>query len=396
MPHLSSQTAELPLPKVLWSLLFGNFVIGTGVMVVPGTLSDISHSLQVSVATAGQLISAGALLICLSAPLFAAVVAGWDRRRLLALSMLWYGVLHALCAAMPDFASLLPVRVLTMISPAIFTPQAAACVGLLVPEQQRGRAITFVFLGWSVASVVGMPLGALLGGLWGWRSAFLLVAVLGLISAAWVWRVMPNGVKPPALSRAAWRATLQSPALMMCILVTVLYSAGQFVLFAYFSPYYKAVLNITPVQLSLLFAWFGAFGLLGNVWMSRNIDRLGASRMVMTGVASMALSLAIWPLGATLLLAGLVSVPWALGCFASNSAQQARLVGLAPALASGSIALNTSAMYAGQAVGAASGGWFIAQGHMFDLHWVGLAGLLLAMGMSWWATQLTRKISTVR
>lgn len=379
---------ELPLPKVLWSLLFGNFVIGTGVMVVPGTLSDISHSLQVSVATAGQLISAGALLICVSAPLFAALVAGWDRRRLLALSMLWYGVLHALCAAMPDFASLLPVRVLTMISPAIFTPQAAACVGLLVPEQQRGRAITFVFLGWSVSSVVGMPLGALLGGVLGWRSAFLLVAVLGLISAVWVWRAMPNGVKPPALSRAAWRATLQSPALMLCILVTVLYSAGQFVLFAYFAPYYKATLNITPVQLSLLFAWFGAFGLIGNVWMSRYIDRLGASRMVMTGVASMALSLAIWPLGTTLLLAGLVSVPWALGCFASNSAQQARLVGLAPALAAGSIALNTSAMYAGQAVGAASGGLLIAQGYMSQLHWAGLAGLLLAMGLSGWATRL--------
>lgn len=396
MTNTFSQTAELPLPKVLWSLLFGNFVIGTGVMVVPGTLSDISHSLQVSVATAGQLIAAGALLICLSAPLFAALVAGWDRRRLLALSMLWYGALHGLCALMPDFASLLPVRVLTMISPAIFTPQAAACVGLLVPEQQRGRAITFVFLGWSVASVAGMPLGALLGGVWGWRSAFLLVAVLGLISAVWVWRVMPDGVKPPALSRAAWRATLQSPALMMCIVVTVLYSAGQFILFAYFAPYYKAALNITPVQMSLLFAWFGAFGLLGNVWMSRHIDRLGASRMVMMGVASMALSLAIWPLGASLLLAGLVSVPWALGCFASNSAQQARLVGLAPALASGSIALNTSAMYAGQAAGAASGGWFIARGHMFDLHWVGFAGLLLAMAMSWWATQLARRLSTVR
>jgi predicted MFS family arabinose efflux permease len=385
-----------PLPKVLWSLLFGNFVIGTGVMVVPGTLSDLSQSLQISVATAGQLISAGALLMCVSAPLFAALVAGWDRRRLLALSMLWYSVLHVLCAAMPDFASLLPVRVLTMVSPAIFTPQAAACVGLLVPDQQRGRAITFVFLGWSVASVVGMPLGALLGGLWGWRSAFLLVAGLGLVSAVWVWRVMPNGVKPPALSRAAWRATLQSPALMMCIVVTVLYSAGQFVLFAYFAPYYKAALNITPVQLSVLFAWFGAFGLLGNIWMSRHIDRLGASRMVMTGVASMALSLAIWPLGTTLLLAGLVCVPWALGCFASNSAQQARLVGLAPALASGSIALNTSAMYAGQAAGAAGGGWFIAEGRMFDLHWIGFAGLLLAMAMSWWATQLARRLSAVR
>ena len=388
MSSTTNKPTELPLPKVLWPLLFGNFVIGTGVMVVAGTLNDLSHSLQISISTAGQLISAGALLMCLGAPLMAALVAGWDRRRLLALSMLWYGLLHALCAAMPDFASLLPVRVLTMVSPAIFTPQAAACVSLLVTEQQRGRGITFVFLGWSVASVLGLPLGAFMGETFGWRSAFLLVAILGCISAVWVWRSMPNGIKPPALSRAAWAATLKSPALMACIAVTVLSSGGQFVLFAYFAPYYRTMLNITPVQLSAMFVLFGAFGLVGNVWMSRNVDRLGASRMVMTGLTCMALSLAIWPLGQTLLLAGLVSLPWALGCFASNSAQQARLVGLAPALASGSVALNTSAMYAGQAIGAASGGWMIAQGQMRELHWVGLAGVLLAMLVSWHATRL--------
>ena len=76
-----------------------------------------------------------------------------------------------------------------------------------------------------------------------------------------------------------------------------------------------------------------------------------------------------------------------MGCFAANSAQQARLVAIAPSLASGSIALNTSAMYAGQAAGAAGGGWLIAQGQMSMLHWAGLAGLLLAMGVSWLATR---------
>lgn len=374
------------MPGVLWALLFGNFVIGTGVMIVPGTLNEISSSLNVPVATAGQLISAAALLMCLGAPLLAAVVAGWDRRRLLAISMLWYAALHLACAAMPSFAALMPVRVLAMISPAIFTPQAAACVGLLVPPEQRGRAITFVFLGWSVASVLGMPIGAYVGGTLGWRSAFVLVALMGLVSAAWVWRAMPDGVKPPALSLAAWKETLRSRALMLCVAVTVLYSAGQFVLFSYFAPYYKAMINVTPGQLSLLFMWFGAFGFIGNVVMSRNIDRIGASRAVMIGITSMAVSLLIWPLGTSLMLVALVSIPWALGCFSSNSAQQARLVGIAPALASGSIALNTSAMYAGQALGAGSGGWLIAQGRMADLHWAGLAGLLLAMAVSAWAT----------
>ncbi|MBK8070957.1 MAG: MFS transporter [Ramlibacter sp.] len=375
------------MPRVLWSLLFGNFVIGTGVMVVPGVLNEISTSLQVSVATAGQLISAGALLMCLGAPLCAAVVAGWDRRRLLALSMLWYAALHLACALMPSFAALMPVRVIAMISPAIFTPQAAACVGLLVPAADRGRAITMVFLGWSVASVLGMPLAAWIGGTFGWRSAFAMVGVLALVSAAWVWRSMPDGVKPPALSLTAWRETLQSRALMLCVAVTVLYSAGQFVLFSYFAPYYRMRINITAGELSLLFLWFGAFGFIGNLVMSRHIDRIGAHRAVLAGIASMALSLLLWPLGTTLLLAALVSIPWALGCFSSNSAQQARLVGIAPALAAGSIALNTSAMYAGQAIGAAGGGWLIAHEGWHLLSWTGFGVLLVAMACSVWATR---------
>jgi len=375
------------LPKVLWPLLFGNFVIGTGVMVVPGTLNDISSSLDISVAVAGQLITAAAVVMCLGAPLFAGIVAGWDRRHLLTLSLLWYAVFLGLSALMPSFGSLLLVRVLAVVSPAIFTPQAAACVGLLVLPEQRGRAITFVFLGWSVASVLGMPMGAWIGGILGWRSAFAFVALLSLVSAAWVWRSLPNGIRPPALSKAAWMETLQSRALMLCVLVTLLYSAGQFVLFSYFAPYYKAQLQITPVQLSLLFAWFGAFGLMGNIVMSRHIDHIGASRAVMWGVGSMALSLLLWPLGTSLLLAALISVPWALGCFSSNSAQQARLAAIAPGLASGSIALNTSAMYAGQALGAGSGGWLIAHDGMGSLHWVGFASLLAAMAVSAWAAR---------
>lgn len=383
--------ARSAMPPVLWTMLFGNFVIGTGVMTVPGTLNEISSDLQVSVATAGQLISAGAVLMCVGAPLCAALVAGWDRRRLLALSMAWYALMHLACALAPNFATLLPLRVLVLLSPAIFTPQAAACVGLLVPPEQRGKAITFIFLGWSVASVLGMPISAYVGGTLGWRSAFGLVAVLSVLSAIWVWRAMPDGVKPPALSKAAWNETFRSKALMTCVLVTVLYAAGQFVQFSYFAPYFKQKLDLSPGALSLYFMWFGAFGLLGNMLMARYIDRLGTSRAVMIGIVLMAISLLLFPLGTTLWLAAAVSVPWALGCFSSNSAQQARLVGIAPQLASASVALNSSAMYAGQAIGAASGGWLIARGGMDSLHWAGFAGLVAAMAASALATRFAQR-----
>lgn len=382
----STALARPSLPPVLWALMVGNFVIGTGVMVVPGTLTDISQSLGVSIPKAGQLITAAAILMGVGAPLFASLVAGWDRRRLLALSLVWYGLLTLACALAPSYPVLLVLRVLAVVSPAIFTPQAAASVGLLVEPQQRGRAITFIFLGWSVASVMGMPLSAFIGGTLGWRWAFGLVGVLALASAWWVWRAMPEGVKPAALSRQAWGATLGSSALMLAVGVTLLSAFGQFTLFSYFAPYLLQTLGLSGGSLSLMFLWFGAFGLLGNVMLSRWIDRIGAPRAVLLTLGSMALCLLLWPLGRLgVWQQALVLVPWALGCFSANSAQQARLVQLSPSLASATVALNTSAMYGGQAMGAALGGAMIASGQMLQLHWVGLVVLGSAMALSMWA-----------
>lgn len=384
-PPVAAAPSTAGLPRALWALMMGNFVIGTGVMVVPGTLNDISTSLGVSIPQAGQLITAAAILMGLGAPTFATLVAGWDRRRLLSLSMVWYAVLMAICAFAPTYGTLLPLRVLAVISPAIFTPQAAASVGLLVTPAQRGRAITFVFLGWSVASVMGLPLSAWIGNVLGWRWAFGLVAAMALLSAAWVWRDMPNGIRPAALSRQAWGRTLGSPPLMMAVGVTLLMSLGQFVLFSYFAPYFVQTLGLGGGALSLMFLWFGAFGLAGNVAVSRWIDHIGPARAALMMIGAMALSLLLWPLGRLgIWQQALVIVPWAIGCFAANSAQQARLVHLSPELAPATVALNTSAMYAGQGLGAAIGGVMIAQGLMLRLNEVGLLIMLLAMALSVW------------
>ncbi|VTU30093.1 Purine efflux pump PbuE [Variovorax sp. PBL-H6] len=370
------------LPASLWALLAGNFVIGTGIMVVPGTLNELSNSLQVSAATAGQLITAGAVVVCFGAPLLAALVAGWDRRLLLACTMLWYAAGHFLATLMPTFGALLAVRMLTVISPAIFTAQAAACVGLLVPPDQRGRAVTFVFLGWSMASVLGLPMGALIGGHFGWRTAFAALGVLSLLSAAWIWHQLPRGIRPPALTRAAWGQVLKSPLLMGVVAVTALQGSGQFVLMSYFAPVLRETVGADATALGLVWGWFGICGLVGNMLVSRVIDRVGAPRMVLVTTALIALSLLLWPLGVTLAGLALILVPWGLGCFAANSAQQARLVSMAPGLAPGSVALNSSGIYVGQAVGAAAGGWLLANNAIAWMSWAGFAMLVCALLLS--------------
>mgnify|MGYP001167100679 CR=1 FL=1 len=373
-----------------WALLSGNFVIGCGVMVVAGTLNDLARSLGVSVALAGQLITVGAVVMGVGAPLLASWVAGFDRRRLLTLTLAWYAAGHALSALTPDYGLLAPVRALCMLGAAVFTPQAAAAIGHMAPPEQRGRAITFVFLGWSLASVAGMPIAAWIGETFGWRAAFGTVAVLGAAAALWVHAAVPDGVKPQALSRAAWREAFTHPALMAIVLVTALQSAGQFTLFSYMAPYYRQVLEATPAQISALFFWFGLFGLLGNVVLTRQIDRLGASRCVAVTLVLITVSLLAWPLAGGFVATALVLVPWALGCFSTNSAQQARLGLAAPALAPALMALNTSAIYLGQAVGAASGGVLLARSGFTWLSPVGVLWMLAAIALSAWAAARLR------
>lgn len=166
------------------ALLYGNFAIGCGVMVVAGSLNDLVRSLGVSVAVGGQLISVGAACMCFGAPLLAAAVAGWDRRRLLTAALLWFAIGHALCALAPNFATLLPLRALAVLAAAVFTPQAAAAIGHMTAPQQRGRAITTIFLGWSLSSVIGMPVHAYIGEAFGWRWAYALVVLLSASGAA--------------------------------------------------------------------------------------------------------------------------------------------------------------------------------------------------------------------
>jgi predicted MFS family arabinose efflux permease len=378
------------------ALMFGNFAIGCGVMVVAGSLNDLSASLRVAPAVAGQLITAAAVAMGTGAPLLAALLGGFDRRRLLVLALLWYAVGHAAAATMPTLSALLPVRALSVLGAAVFTPQAAAAINVLVPSEQRGRAMTFIFLGWSLASVLGMPMSGFIAETYGWRWAFAVVAVLSAAAAAAVWTTVPDGVKPPALSLKSWRGALGDPWLMGMVAVTALSASGQFTLFSYFAPYYRQVLGADAASVTFLFFWFGAFGLVGNVVLTRRIDRLGAARCVNIGLSCMALALLLWPLTAAngqggirpvAVMAG-VLVPWALGCFSSNSAQQARLSQSDPSVAPALLALNTSAMYVGQAVGAGGGGLLLAAAGGFGpLPYAAVGWMALAIALSLWAAR---------
>ena len=363
---------------------FGNFVIGTGVMMVPGLLVVLSTDLGTTVPQTALLITIAAVGMCIGSPVLATLTSRVERRTLLAGSLTLYAAGHALCAFAPNLTMLIVLRSVTLMGAAVFTPQAAATLGLVIAPERRAAAITAVFLGWSVASVFGSPASAWLGAHIGWRwtfAAFALVCVMGVV---WVYRVVPRGLHGASLSRDAWLRVAKHPALLAILCVTAVSASGQFTTFAYIAPVIGTLLDPSANTLSLALVLFGAAGIAGNVWATRRIAKRGASSNVAISLFSMLVGMTILAAFGSIFIACLVGIfAWGAGIFANNSSQQARLVMASPELSGASIALNTSMIYLGQAIGTTFGGAVIAAAGYRWLPACGAAVLAVALALSW-------------
>lgn len=366
------------------AFLFGNFLIGTGVMLAPGLLVVLSTDLATTVPQTALLITIAAVVMCFGSPILATLTSRMDRRSVLTGSLALYAVGHALCALAPNLTTLIIVRSVTLLGAAVFTPQAAATLGLVIAPERRAAAITAVFLGWSVASVFGSPASAWLGAHIGWRGTFALFAAFCVIGVIWVWRIVPRGLHGTSLSRDAWLQVLRHPALIAILLVTVVGASGQFTTFAYIAPYIGATIDSSPNTLTFALMLFGFAGVVGNVWATRRIAIQGASSNVAISIMSMSAGMLVLAIAGSWLAAFVVgALAWGGGVFANNSSQQARLVVASPALSGASIALNTSMIYLGQALGTTIGGVVIAGS---GYRWLPLCGalvLLMALLLSW-------------
>lgn len=380
MTHISDQIA----PRfALWSLLFGNFVIGTGVLLPAGLLNVLGTDLAVPSATAGLLLFAGGLVVGFGAPLLAGFTSRYDRRMLLVVAMAIYAVSHALAAFAPDFWSLLIIRTVGMISAAVFTPQAAATVGLLVPAEKRSQAIAFIFIGWSAASVVGIPLGSVLASEIGWRAAFLGMAAISAVSCASAWLSLRPGLRVVPLQISSWISVFRNPLLLCIMLVTLLSMSGQFTIVSYLAPTLREAFGASPAEIAAMFAVFGVAGVAGNYLATRAVGWFGVDLAVLISLLSLVAGMGLFGLffGSYhwAIVAGTV---WGLGSFSSNSLQQSRLVAVAPTLAAATVALNTSAVYLGQSIGAAAGGFVIDDGITAGIAWMSVVFLVLSVVMS--------------
>jgi predicted MFS family arabinose efflux permease len=326
------------------------------------------------------------------APVLAGLTSRFDRRLLLAVSAAIYAVGHGLAALAPEFWSLLIIRTVTMVAAALFTPQAAATIGLLVPPERRSESIAFIFIGWSLASVVGIPLGSILGTEFGWRATFFVMALLAAVSCIGVLLSLKPGLRVQPLQFSSWIAVFKNPALLCIMLVTLLSMSGQFTVVSYLAPILREAFAATPNNIALMFGIFGVAGVSGNYLATKAIRRFGVDRAILVALCFLIAGLGMFGLFfGNYILGCIACFIWGLGTFSSNSLQQSRLVVIAPTLAAATVALNTSAVYLGQSVGAATGGFAIKDGISASSAWMAVGFLVLAVALSVTATRLAAR-----
>ncbi len=345
-------------------------------------LSELASGLDVTIRAAGLLITFGAVVLCIGSPVMAWLTSRIERRKLLATTLAVMALSNIASAFAPNYLSLMIIRLIMLAVGVLYTPQAAGTAALIVPAEKRGSAIAHVFLGWSLAAAVGLPLIAFVASRFGWQAAYASIGLIGCLSfLVLAWR-LPGGLIGAPVDLKTWVELGRNPAILLLLSITTLQMSGQFVVFTFLGPLLRKLTDAGPDAIGLVFALFGMSGFVGVVIATRIVDSWGAFKtsvlftvLVLTGVTGWALSTGFYPL-----MAGSVAV-WGLGFASTNSMQQVRLVAAAPPLAPASVSLNTSVLYIGQAVGSAIGGLLYARELLYGVGYVSAGFIVLALTM---------------
>jgi predicted MFS family arabinose efflux permease len=377
---MKNEPAHLERRFAPTALMFGNIITGCSVLAPAGMLGELSSGLGVTIRDAGLLITFGAIVLCIGSPLTAWLTSRIERRTLLAATLGVLALTNAASAFAPDYTTLLVLRLVMLAVGALYTPQAAGTGALIVRPEKRGSTIAYIFLGWSLAAAVGLPLITFIASRYGWRAVYGSIGLVGCVSFLLLaWR-LPRGLLGAPVVLKTWTDVGRNRMILLLLSITTLQMSGQFVVFTFMGPLLTKLTQASPDAVGLVFLLYGVCGFIGIVIATRIVDSWGAyatsvlfTVLLLTGVTGWALSAGIYPL-----MAGAVAI-WGLGFASTNSMQQVRLVAAAPVLASASVALNTSVLYVGQAVGSAIGGMLYARDMLYGAGYVAAGFVALAL-----------------
>ncbi|MFB8243727.1 MFS transporter [Streptomyces sp. NPDC055952] len=366
------------MPLALLALAVGAFGIGTTEFVMMGLLPDVADDLDISIPSAGHLVSAYALGVVIGAPLLAAVTAKMSRRTVLIGLMGLFVVGNALSALAPGNGWLLAARFLSGLPHGAFFGVGAVVATNMVAPERKARSVSLMFLGLTVANVAGVPVATLMGQHLGWRATFLGVSAIGLAAIAALASLIPHDREhATATGLRGELAALRSVPVWLSLGTTVAGFGALFAAYSYITPMLTDAAGYGAASVTLLLALFGVGATAGNLLGGRLADH-SLRGTLFGGLTSLVAVLALFPLLMRTEVTAAVAVTLlGTAAFVTGSPLQLMVMEKAASAPSLASSANQAAFNLANAGGAWIGGLALAAG--FGVTSPALAGAALAV-----------------
>ncbi|HGS6381890.1 TPA: MFS transporter [Klebsiella variicola subsp. variicola] len=370
-----SRTAGLP--AAVYALSVGSFGIGTTEFVIMGLLLDVAHDFHISITLAAWSITAYACGVVIGAPLLTPLLSRYPKKPALLFLMILFSIGNLGCGIAGNMTMLIIFRVITALAHASFFGISSVYAAELAPVDKRASAVSAVFLGATLANILGVPLGAWVGQYLGWRYTFFMVTLIGILSALAVIALVPGRQAQPAVqSRIRDELkVLHHPTVLRSLLITALGFSGVFAAFTYIAPMLKTVTGMSEHLIPPVLVLFGVGMVAGNHLGGRLTDG-GVRRALLLTLALLIVVLCLFPF-AIQTLPGACAAVFLLGAAMFSTIPPLQMQALDSSETGKSMvsSCNIAAFNLGNAAGAWFGGLLLTAG--VSLSHIPLAGACL-------------------
>ncbi|MGE7945447.1 MFS transporter [Lysinibacillus sp. NPDC093688] len=366
------------LSKRHWLLILTltllTFVLGTSEFVIVGILTDISSSLQMTNAKAGTLVSAFALTFAIATPLVMSATSHFPKRKWMLFLIGTFIVLNALCVISTSYIMLLTLRIMTAIVTGVLISLAMIVASETMPIKKRGLAISFVFGGFTLANVVGVPIGIMIAERYGWNATFMLTTFLGGLAFLASFFILPDKLSQIRSSIRDQFSLMTKPRILMAFFIPALGFGATYAVFTYLVPILKEM-GAPNNSIGLILFGYGFISIFSNILAGKiaSHNAIGRLRFVFL-VQAFVLTTLFWTTNHFIL--GLVNIGlMSLMAILLTTSTQLYLIDLAGIYHPNATGLAASLMpvasNVGIAFGSALGGIVYHQGNLMNVTWVG-------------------------
>lgn len=364
----------------LLALAIGAFAIGTTEFSPMGFLPQIAENLNISIPTAGMLITAYALGVMIGAPFMTLWFGRFPRRKALILAMIIFTIGNILAAIAPNYWGLMAARILTSLNHGVFFGIGSIVATSVVPKDKQASAVATMFMGLTIANIGGVPLATWVGQNIGWRMSFAAIALLGVITMLSLWKALPEDKASQRPDVKAELKVLTRLPVVLALLTTVMSAGAMFTLYTYIAPSLQNITHASPMFITLMLVLIGIGFSIGNHLGGKFAD-LSLTKTLTSFLLLLMVSMLLFPiLAQTQIGAALALIVWGAAAFAVVPPLQMRVMSVAheaPGLAS---SVNIGAFNLGNALGATAGGAVLSMGMSYAA--VSIAGAVLtALGL---------------